>query len=168
MHHRLTAIFLALSIAPAVLADTTIIHAGQLLAIPGEASKPEQTIVIEGDRIVDIRNGFADPAEFAGGVTVIDLKAQFVLPGLTDVHVHLQHELGPKNDSENLKMSAQQIEMRSVLFAMRTLSAGFTTVRDTGSSTMEMDEIRGTTSRFHESGHQGQSHRNRYSYAGQF
>ncbi|MDQ6960249.1 MAG: amidohydrolase family protein, partial [Mariprofundaceae bacterium] len=65
-----------------------------------------------------------------------------VLPGLADTHVHLQFELGPENDSENLKMSTQQIEMRSVMFAMRTLLAGFTTVRDVGSSPLEMYALR--------------------------
>ncbi len=142
MHYRLTTILLLLLIGPVALADTTIIHAGKLLAIPGEAARPEQTIVIEDDRIVEVQDGFTDPAGFAGEVTMIDLKDQFVLPGLTDVHVHLQSELGPKNDSENLKMSKQQIEMRSVMFAMRTLLAGFTTVRDTGSSPLEMYALR--------------------------
>jgi imidazolonepropionase-like amidohydrolase len=73
---------------------------------------------------------------------VIDLKEQFVLPGLMDMHVHLQGELGPKMDSENLKMSLQQVEMRSVMYGMRTLLAGFTTVRDVGSSSQEMYALR--------------------------
>jgi len=98
--------------------------------------------VIEDDRIVEIRNGFSDPGEFEGDVTVIDLKDQFVLPGLMDVHVHLQFELGPKNDSENLKMSSQQVQMRSVMYGMRTLLAGFTTVRDAGSRPQEMYALR--------------------------
>ena len=43
--------------APFALADTTIIHAGELLAVPGVAAKSQQTIVVEDDRIVEIRNG---------------------------------------------------------------------------------------------------------------
>ncbi len=128
--------------SPGVLADTTLIHAGELLAVPGKAAKSEQTIVLEDDRIVEVRDGYADPEQFEGEVTVIDLKQQFVLPGLMDMHVHLQGELGPANDSEALKMSPQQIEMRSVMYAMRTLLAGFTTVRDVGSSPQEMYALR--------------------------
>jgi len=128
--------------APLAIANTVIIHAGQLLAVPGQAVKSDQTIVIEDERIVEVKNGFSDPAGFEGEVTVIDLKDQFVLPGLMDVHVHLQGELGPKNDSENLKMSLQQVEIRSVMFGMRTLMAGFTTVRDAGSSPQEMYALR--------------------------
>lgn len=138
----LTIISLLLSTASEAVADTTIIHAGNLLAIPGNAAESEQTIVIENDRIVEIRNGYSGPGEFKGDVTVIDLKNQFVLPGLMDMHVHLQFELGPGNDSESLKMSSQQIQMRSVMYAMRTLLAGFTTVRDAGSSPQEMYALR--------------------------
>ena len=139
---RLAITSLLLASTPWVSADTTIIHAGELLAVPGEAAKSRQTIVIEGERITEIRNGFADPDEFEGEVSVIDLKDQFVLPGLMDVHVHLQGELSAKNDSERLKMSSQQVEMRSVMFGMRTLMAGFTTVRDAGSSPQEMYALR--------------------------
>jgi len=138
----LTSLLLFLAIAPAALADTTIIHAGELLAVPGKAAKSEQTIIIEGDRIVEIRKGYSDPGDFEGDVTVIDLKDQFVLPGLMDMHVHLQFELGPKNDSESLKMSSQQVQMRSVMYGMRTLLAGFTTVRDAGSRPQEMYALR--------------------------
>jgi imidazolonepropionase-like amidohydrolase len=53
-----------------------------LLAIPGKAAKVKQTIVIEDERIVEVRKGYSEPGEFEGEVTVIDLKDQFVLPGL--------------------------------------------------------------------------------------
>jgi len=142
MHYRLVTILLLASISSLAQADTTIIHAGFLLAVPGTPALTEQTIVIEDERIIEVRNGYAKPGGFDGEVTVIDLKDQFVLPGLMDMHVHLQFELGPENDSENLKMSMQQVEMRSVMFAMRTLLAGFTTVRDTGSSPQEMYALR--------------------------
>ncbi len=145
MRHQLAGLAIASLLfvsAPFALADTTIIHAGELLAVPGVAAKSQQTIVVEDDRIVEIRNGYSDPDEFEGDVTVIDLKDRFVLPGLMDMHVHLQFELGPSNDSENLKMSRQQIEMRSVMFGMRTLLAGFTTVRDVGSWEQEMYALR--------------------------
>ena len=138
----LTLSLLFLAIAPVAFADTTIIYAGELLAVPGKASKPEQTIIIKDERIIEIRNGYSDPGSFEDDVTVIDLKDQFVLPGLMDMHVHLQFELGPKNDSESLKMSSQQVQMRSVMYGMRTLLAGFTTVRDAGSRPQEMYALR--------------------------
>ena len=123
-------------------AGTTLIHAGELLAVAGESTARNQTIVIEDGRIVEVRSGFADVSEFEGDVELIDLRNQFVLPGLMDMHVHLQGELGPDNDSDSLKMSSQLMQMRSIHFAMKTLEAGFTTVRDVGSSSQEMYAMR--------------------------
>ena len=123
-------------------ADIQIIHAGQLLAVPGGAVTSNQTIVIDGERIVEVRDGFVDAAEFDGEVTLLDLSDDFVLPGLMDMHVHLQGEMGPDNDKDELKMSPQLMQMRSLMYAMRTLQAGFTTVRDTGSSPQEMYALR--------------------------
>jgi len=129
---------LVLTAASTAAAQTTLIHAGELLAVPGEAPAAKQTIVVENDRIVEIRSGFASPSDFDGDVTVIDLKDRFVLPGLMDMHVHLMFELGPDNDRDQLKMSSQLMQMRSILYGMNTLMAGFTTVRDVGSSPQEM------------------------------
>ena len=120
----------------------TIIHAGDLLAVPGTAPLRNQTIVIEGGRIVDVQSGFKDASSFEGDVEVINLRDKFVLPGLMDMHVHLQGELGPSNDRDALKMSDQLMQMRSIYYAMNTLKAGFTTVRDLGSSAQEMYAMR--------------------------
>ena len=122
-------------------AEMTIIHAGKLLDVPGEKVKEKQSIIIRDDRIVDIRAGYVSAAEMSGA-RLIDLKDYFVMPGLMDMHVHLQGELGPNNDKELVKMSSQLMQMRSHMYAMRTLEAGFTTVRDVGSSPQEMYALR--------------------------
>ncbi len=119
-------------------ADVTLIHAGKLLAIPGNAPSSNMTVIVEDDRITGIQEGFVETE----GATVIDLRDKFVLPGLMDMHVHLQGQLGPKNDRDALKMSDQLMQMRSIHYAMNTLKAGFTTVRDVGSSSQEMYAMR--------------------------
>jgi len=131
-----------ISTATNSLAGTTLIHAGELLAVPGQPPTLNQTIVIQDGRIREVRKGFANASDFDGNVEVIDLSNQFVLPGLMDMHVHLQFELGPDNDRDTLKMSDQLMQMRSIYFAMNTLLAGFTTVRDVGSSSQEMYALR--------------------------
>ena len=124
------AISLFVFFAGTASADVTLIHAGKLLAVPGEAPASNMTIIVEDDRITGIQEGFVETE----GATVIDLRDKFVLPGLMDMHVHLQGQLGPKNDRDALKMSDQLMQMRSIHYAMKTLMAGFTTVRDVGSS----------------------------------
>ena len=136
------AVFLLLAISAQATAETTLIHAGELLAVPGESPLTRQTIIVEDNLISGIVTGFADAADFDGEVSIIDLSNHFVLPGLMDMHVHLQGQLGPKNDSDALKMSDQLMQMRSIHYAMKTLRAGFTTVRDVGSSSQEMYAMR--------------------------
>jgi imidazolonepropionase-like amidohydrolase len=140
MHHRLLRLVAAslLVATSAAQAEVTLIHAGELLAVPGKPPAREMTIIVEDGRITGVQRGFAE----VDGATVIDLRDSFVLPGLMDMHVHLQGELGPKNDSDALKMSNQLMQMRSLHYAMKTLMAGFTTVRDVGSVEQEMYAMR--------------------------
>jgi imidazolonepropionase-like amidohydrolase len=123
---------LLLFITNAAGAQTTLIHAGTLLAIPGEAPSPRQTVVVQGDRIIEIRNGFTAPDEFGDDATVIDLANQFVMPGLMDMHVHLSGEITPQSRNEALYVSTSMEALRAAHYAKKTLMAGFTTVRDLG------------------------------------
>ena len=136
-----TALLFALAASPSV-AEITLVHAGELLAVPGDSPRERQTIVVENDRIVAVRDGYVSADEYEGDVTVVDLSNRFVLPGLMDMHVHLQGEMGPHRDRDALKMSKQLMQMRSIHYAMNTLLAGFTTVRDVGSSEQEMYALR--------------------------
>ncbi len=140
MTHRIAVSILVslLLLAGPAQSEVTLVHAGQLLAVPGEAPLSDMTIIVENDRITGVQRGFVT----ADDATVIDLRDKFVLPGLMDMHVHLQGELGPDNDRDQLKMSDQLMQMRSAYYAMNTLKAGFTTVRDVGSSPQEMYALR--------------------------
>ena len=134
----ITRFVLLMLLAGTASADITLVHAGKLLAIPGSTPATNMTIIVEDDRITGVQQGFVE----AEDATVIDLRDKFVLPGLMDMHVHLQGELGPENDRDTLKMSDQLMQMRSIYYAMNTLKAGFTTVRDVGSSSQEMYAMR--------------------------
>ncbi|GAA5137450.1 amidohydrolase family protein [Thalassotalea piscium] len=139
---KISAALTLMALAVNAWADTKVIHAGELLTVPGSKALSKQTLVIKDGKILQVKSGFINPKEIAEDATLIDLSSSFVMPGLMDMHVHLQGELGPRNDSETLKMSSQLMQMRSHMFAMRTLNAGFTTVRDVGSSPQEMYAMR--------------------------
>lgn len=109
-----------------------VIHAGVLLAVPGEEPRPRQSLIVQGERIVRVEDGFTDTLSLPGDVRLIDLSDRFVLPGLMDMHVHLLGELGPDSRTSLLTTTTAFSALKGALYARRTVEAGFTTVRDLG------------------------------------
>jgi imidazolonepropionase-like amidohydrolase len=112
--------------------EVMVIHAGQLLAIPGESPRPNRSIVLRGDRIVDVVDGLIDPEKFGLGTKYLDLSGYFVLPGLMDMHVHLLGEIDLNSNADMLTVTPSIEALRGAKYAKATLMAGFTTVRDLG------------------------------------
>ena len=117
---------------PTAHAQSTVIHAGTLLTIPGEAPRESASLVLEGDRILRIEDGLVDPASLGPDVAFVDLSNHFVLPGLMDMHVHLRGELNANRRMEALTLTSETMTLRAQVNGMKTLRAGFTTVRDLG------------------------------------
>lgn len=118
-------------------ADVTVIHAGTLLAVPGEAPKTEQSVIIENGKITDVRSGYVS----VDGAKIVDLKSSFVMPGMMDMHVHLTGELGDGNRwQKTVQETSAHSVMRGIMNGKKTLMAGFTTVRNLGAA---MDVIFG-------------------------
>lgn len=130
----------AQSVAPAA-EKTVVIYAGQLLAEPGKPAQGPSSIVIRGDKIVDVRTGYVDPP---AGAEVVDLKREFVMPGLVDMHVHLWGIGGDplKDRLTALNRDDADDMMYAVSNARVTLDAGFTTVRDLGGNARGMRALR--------------------------
>ncbi|MEO0816496.1 MAG: amidohydrolase family protein [Pseudomonadota bacterium] len=110
-------------------AQDAIIHAGHVLAVPGESYERRQTIMIEDGKITSIVPGYQLPAERG---RVIDLKDAYVLPGLIDAHVHLLTENGPGRRLQALEFSEADYALQGARHARLTIEAGFTTVQDVG------------------------------------
>lgn len=107
-----------------------IVHAGTLLAVPGQSPENEKTIVIKNGVIEEVLDGYA-AASTAGAVDakVISLKDRFVLPGLMDMHVHLM--AGLPTIFEVLDDAGKTVI--AIHNAQTALMTGVTTVRDVGS-----------------------------------
>jgi imidazolonepropionase-like amidohydrolase len=139
------ALFAAASVAaqtpaPAPLSPvegTTFVHVGRLLADPATGVvQRDKTLVIEGNRIVEVRDGFI------GEGRIVDLRTAFVLPGLIDSHVHLTGEQNPNSRLEGVTQSDVDQAFVGVRFARRTLMAGFTTVADLGATNQTIFALR--------------------------
>lgn len=111
-------------------AATTVIKAGHVLDVESGEWQQNRLIFIEDERISKIASGnFAIP----DGAQVIDLSKKYVLPGFMDMHTHLMNHLD-KNFYAGLFQSPHRAVIGGVVNAQKTLMAGFTLVRDVGSS----------------------------------
>lgn len=99
--------------------------------INGVSGKPIDNVVviIEKDRIVQSGAGLAIPT----GARVIDLGDATLLPGLIDCHDHLTSD---PDDSgyRSLGVSIPMQALQGAANALKTLRAGFTSVRNVGAS----------------------------------
>lgn len=125
--------------APAL--KVKFIHAGALLAKPGEAPRGASTVIVRDGKVAEVRDGHVPPE---AGAELIDLKDRFVMPGLVDMHVHfwgiggdpLRNRLTALNrdDGDNMMLAIDNARV--------TLEAGFTTVRDLGGNARGMRALR--------------------------
>jgi len=114
-----------------VAAQDTYIQCGNLFDSASGKMLSEKTIVVDGNKIKFIENGFVS------GTTddkVIDLKNSYVLPGFIDMHVHIEGESSPTRYLDRFTKNDVDVAFQSTVYAKRTLMAGFTTVRDLGGS----------------------------------
>lgn len=118
----------ALTLSAPAIAEDAVIHAGHVLAKPGEGYLTRQTILVEDGRIVSITAGYSTPKNY----TVINLRDAYVLPGLIDSHVHITSENGPGGRIKDFEDSEVDTAFDGAAFALVTLKAGFTTVQDVG------------------------------------
>ncbi len=117
--------------AQAGFSQKTYIHCGQLIDVKTGKVLPSMTIVVEGKKVSSVTNGYAQPGS---GDKLIDLKSKTVMPGLIDMHVHLESETKKGAVADRFTTNPPDIAFGSIKFANITLQSGFTTVRDLGGS----------------------------------
>ena len=93
-----------------------------------QRSRADQTIRIEGERIVAI--GTSD--ELETGAEVVSFDGATALPGLTDAHVHFCIDPQIQAVEDQDKVSAEERELAMEARALAMLRAGITCARDLG------------------------------------
>ena len=110
---------------------TTAFHVGTV--IDGTGAKPRErcTVLVDGERITAF--GSRDEVEVPHGAEVVDAPDATLIPGLIDLHVHLAFSGDLERDTfrtEVAGLNYAQMALRAAGYALRTLRAGFTTLRD--------------------------------------
>lgn len=75
--------------APPAPSTTVVYRNGVLVDGTGGPARPGTSVVVSGERIVEVAPDAPASAASARGARVVDLGGRFVLPGLIDTHQHL-------------------------------------------------------------------------------
>ena len=107
--------------------DRVAIRCGQLIDGRSSAPRTDVVIVVEGEKIVEVREGPNVP----DGMRFIDYGNGSCLPGLIDLHAHIL--INPTGGVHNdLGRSSADRALDGLRNAQTMLRAGFTTLRDPG------------------------------------
>ena len=126
--HLLLLASLSLS-APAQAQDAPaiVIRAARMLDVTSGRILSNVSVVIQGDRIVAV-----NPAALPAGARTIDLGDVTLLPGFMDLHTHLASEISASSFIEPVTLTDADRAYAATANALKTVRAGFTTVRDFG------------------------------------
>jgi len=127
MKSILTLSFLVFSLV--LSAQQTYIYCGNVVDVEKGKVLSEHTLIVQDDQITDIQKGFI---EVPSSEKLIDLRSSTILPGLFDMHVHLESETSKDNYIKPFKLNEADIAYEAQVHAKTTLMAGFTSVRDLG------------------------------------
>lgn len=128
---KLLALAILFGAAVSATAQDIYLQCGSIVDTKTGKIVNEKTIVVSGNNIKSIQDGFV---EGAGEDKIIDLKDETVLPGFIDMHVHIEGESSPTRYLDRFTKNPADVAFQSTVYAERTLMAGFTTVRDLGGS----------------------------------
>ncbi|MEO0898559.1 MAG: amidohydrolase family protein [Bacteroidota bacterium] len=120
-----------LLLALSSMAQKKYVQCGNMMDVENGKLLSKKTIVVEGHEIKEILDGYKK-----GGSTdeIIDLRNSTVMPGLMDMHVHIEWESSPSTYLDRYRLNDADVAYRAAVYAKRTLMAGFTVVRDLGGS----------------------------------
>ncbi|NBP69635.1 MAG: amidohydrolase family protein [Cytophagia bacterium] len=112
-------------------AQKIYLHCGTLIDGKSNEAQTQVTLIVEGNKIIAIEKGFS---KVGATDKLIDLSKKTVMPGLIDMHVHIESETNKDQALQRFTLNEADVAFRSTVIAKKTLMAGFTTVRDLGGS----------------------------------
>jgi imidazolonepropionase-like amidohydrolase len=123
-------LFVIFVISPlSVFAKVLVLKADHMIDVENGKLIDNPIVILQNNKIIEV--GVAGKVAIPEGSEVIDLKGQTILPGLMDMHVHLNGDA----DSHGYRSLAHSVP-RSTIFgvknARKTLMAGFTAARSLG------------------------------------
>ena len=126
------ALLAGLALATPAAADTVAITAARMLDVVAGRMVEAPVVIVTDGRITAAGPGVAIPP----GARRIDLAGLTLLPGLIDMHVHLSGD-PTLSGYRGLEFVDSFSTVLGVKHAKVTLDAGFTTVRNVGSSNLD-------------------------------
>src|SRR5690606_3332036 len=129
---KLLTLLTLLILSTGISAQETYIHCGKLIDTKNAKVLTEKTIIVYGNVIKSVENGFVNPSN--SNDKIIDLKNKTVMPGWIDMHVHIEGETSATSYLNKFTLNEADVAFNAQEIAERTLLAGFTTVRDLGGS----------------------------------
>lgn len=114
---------------PAASAETTVLHCGNLIDVEALATLSAQSVIVTDGKVEAVEPGYSSRE----GAATVDLTTSTCMPGLMDMHVHILSEYSPKRQIERLTLHSTDQVITGVVYAEKTLNAGFTTIRELGS-----------------------------------
>jgi imidazolonepropionase-like amidohydrolase len=106
------------------------LYCGHVIDVQTGKIANDQTIIVSKKRITKIVDGFM--AKPNPNDIEVDLKSKYILPGLIDMHVHIEGVNNSHSYIAKYVDNEADIAFEAVKYAEITLLAGFTTVRDLG------------------------------------
>src|SRR5687767_13051299 len=110
------ALLAGLLISVTTFAQKTIIHCGNLIDGKTNDVQVQMTIVVQANKIVAVEKGFTKPAT---DDILIDLSKKTVLPGLIDMHIHVESETNKDQVVQRFTLNEADVAFRSTVFAKR-------------------------------------------------
>lgn len=120
---------LAIGFSQTANAKEQWLHCGKMLDVKSGKVLSDQWLQITDNKITRIASSAPKQTP-----NLVNLEDKTCLPGLMDMHVHLDMEMNPKAYAARFSLNPADLAFRAQEYAQRTLNAGFTTVRNPGDS----------------------------------